>query len=105
MAEPTSMDATRPRERFAVTYQVVTPESAALGDVADQGYELEDCSLREAIGIVGRGSCEDGGRWFTTVDARVNYRNGSETTFSVHPPKGITPASYARVARLLTGRR
>jgi hypothetical protein len=34
--------------RFNVTYEIVTPESAENGDCADQGFELRDCTLREA---------------------------------------------------------
>lgn len=108
---------------FTVTYDVVTPESAEYGDAAERGFASpggwkqedrpEPVTLREALRAAGsRGGgpsrrgygFEDCGRWFATVDADQDYRTGEETTYAIHPPKGITPSSYRRVSRLLTGR-
>lgn len=103
--------------RFHVTYEVVTPESAADGDAAERGYarphgwqwpgetmtaeDVEACamSLREAAGMVGM--VEDCGAWFCEVDGRPNYRTGAETRYSLHPPANLTDASYRRLRRVL----
>ena len=107
-------------ERFAITYEIVTPESAADGDVAERGFcspggwKHEDRAmhtLRDAIHAAERSyskhgsGFEDSGFWWTTVDGDQNYRTGEETTYAIHPPKHITPSSYARITRLLTGRK
>lgn len=100
------------RPVFRVTYDVVTPESAEHGDVAERGFVLPGnwhasvddpgeaaMSLREAVRL-----CypqEDAGSWFAECDGRVDYRTGAEERRSLHPPRNITPASYARLARLL----
>lgn len=98
--------------RFIVTYYIVTPESAEDGDIAEAGYVCpggwrfgvdEDgdvtMSLREAVRLVG--CVEDSGAWFTESDGREDYRTGAVERRSLHPPRNITPSSYARVARLL----
>jgi hypothetical protein len=106
--------------RFRVTFDVATPESAEHGDVADSGfahpggwkYPVDDpgpheMTLREAInacGFCGGGGFEDSGSWFTTADPDVDYRTGEDTSYSIHPPRAITPSSYARIRRLLTGK-
>jgi hypothetical protein len=95
--------------KFHVTYDVVTEESAADGDTAESGFvspggwrhdDAADLGLHDVIRIVGRSSCEDGGRAFYTVDPDVNYMTGEDTTYAVHPPSGITPSSYARLKRI-----
>ena len=106
---------------FRVTYDVVTPESAENGDYADSGFAApggwkfaaddpgpHEMTLREALdtcGMHGGGGFEDSGRWFSTVDPDVNYSTGEDTRYSIHPPRNITPASYARLRRYLTGRK
>lgn len=103
--------------KFRVTYEIVTPESAEHGDAAERGFVMpgewrddietatrepagaHDMTLREALKI-----CypqEDSGSWWSESDGRQNYRAGAIETRSLHPPKGITPSSYARVTRLL----
>jgi len=103
---------------FLITYETVTPESAEHGDAAERGYvqsggwlhKLEDVDmtrdgaaltfdLRGALRVMG--CCEDSGSWFTEADGRQDYRTGSETRYGLHPPRGITGASYSRVRRLL----
>lgn len=112
--------------RFRVTYDVVTPESAEHGDTADAGfahpggwrYPADDpgpheLTLREAIETcgfyprarrAGMGGFENSGSWFSTIDPDQNYSTGEETRYSIHPPRTISPASYARLRRYLTGR-
>ena len=98
---------------FRVTYDIVTPESAEQGDTAESGFysrggwkhdDPSDWTLREVVSEFGRGAFEDGGSWFYTVDPRVDYRTGEDTSFAVHPPRTITAASYARIKRMLCGR-
>ena len=66
------------RTQFSVTYETITPESAADGESADDGYVCEDVSLREAIGELHGASVEPSCypfdanypyTWFTTIDA------------------------------------
>jgi hypothetical protein len=106
------------REKFTVTYEVVTPESAEHGDYAEIGFvtpgdwkqELStvpdgdrsmEMSLREAVDLFGVGACEDSGNWFNQCDCITDYRPGAETRYSLHPPGNITGASYERLKRLL----
>ena len=92
---------------FRVTFEIVTPESAEQGEAAAVGFMALNVRLREAVLEAGssRSVCEDAGRWFTRTV--TDYRAGQhdEITYAIHPPPTITPASYARLARLLTGRR
>jgi hypothetical protein len=92
--------------RFNVWGETVTEASAAEGDVAAAWSEAEAVSLGDAVRAARTrpGGYEDCGRWFVTIDSEPDYRTGESTTYSVHPPRTITPASYARLARVLTGR-
>lgn len=95
---------------FAVTYEIVTPESAENGDYAETGFEMESGSLRDAWQIV-RWGCEGGveanewpvisPRWVSYYGAEHDLRTGAVKSFSVHFPDNITPSSARRVARLL----
>jgi hypothetical protein len=100
------------KPRFTVTYEIITPESAARCDVAEHGYvqpggwhfdstDLDEVSmdLRSAVALVD--TLEDAGRWFVECDGRVDYVTGAEERRALHPPRSITPASYRRLARLL----
>lgn len=100
------------RKGWRVTFEVVTPESAEMGDFERSGfvepgewhYSLGDEStdgmtLREAMTVCN--PQEDSGSWFSECDGRDNYQTGENERRSLHPPRNITPASYARVARLL----
>jgi len=35
--------------KFSVTYEIVTPESAEYGDAEDRGWVVEDATLRDAL--------------------------------------------------------
>lgn len=102
---------------FRVTYEIVTPESAAHGDSAENGF-LDargnrvaaligretpgvDMSLREALALCS--PQEDSGSWFSEVDGRQNYTTGAEERRALHPPRNITGPSYGRLARLILG--
>ena len=93
--------------RYSVTYDIVTPESAENGDVAEAGYVAEDVSLRDAIDAVG-GVCYEhngGYEWFTNCEYNLNYGTGAQESRSLHLPDGITGASRVRIGRLLGVRR
>jgi hypothetical protein len=110
------------RDRFSVTYEITTPESAEAGDAAEAGFAssggwkhddralmdlrsaISNCGYYPRAARPGCGGFEDCGRWFATLDADQNYRTGEETRYALHPPADITPASYARLRRYLTGR-
>lgn len=92
--------------RFAVTYEIITPESAAEGDAAERGYAAEGVSLREALRVAGGGfepsdSRIGAGTWFTTIDPDWNYRTGEATYYAIHAPRGTSVASLRRIARAL----
>jgi len=93
---------------FRVTYDIVTYESAEHGDTAEAGFvqpggwhteDSESLSLREAANLVG--NLEDSGSWFTEIDGTEDYRTGAVERRSLHPPRNITTASYARLKRVL----
>lgn len=95
--------------KFRVTYEIVTHESAEHGDAESRGYvqpgewRTDDAgdglTLREAMRLAA--PQEDSGRWWSEVDGRQNYTTGAVETRSIHPPRNITPSSYARVSRVL----
>ena len=98
---------------FNITYETVTPESAEDGEAAESGFLVEDVTFREAMdelrwyrgGYVEADSYAGGRphnpRWFTFVGADENYSTGAVTSYSLHLPDHITPASRMRIARLL----
>jgi len=101
------------RNYFRVTFETISPASAEHGEpecsgfAAPRGWKFpaddpgpHEMTLREARDIAS-GSLEDSGRWFTTVDADQDFATGEDTYYSIHPPRNITRASYARVARAL----
>lgn len=99
--------------KFHVTYEIVTPESVENGEAEEGGFvqpggwhteDSEGMSLREAVDLVDAGVMEDAGSWFVEVDVRVDYRTAAEERRSLHPPRNITPSSYARLRRLLVFR-
>lgn len=97
---------------FRVTYEIVTPESAENGDYEEAGYiapgewrddEPFNMTLREAMRLAS--PHEDCGRWWSESESWQDYQTGAIEGRSIHPPRNITPASYARVSRLLGFRR
>lgn len=101
--------------QWRVTYDIVTPESAEHGDYADSGFVNADglpvaaligretegvaMTLREALELCQ--PSEDSGTWLTETEGRVDPATGESESRSLHPPRNITPASYARLKRLL----
>jgi hypothetical protein len=95
---------------FHVTYNVVTEESVEQGDYAESGFysrggwkhdDPSEWTLRDVVSQFGRNSLENNGSWFSTVDSDTDYRTGEDTSYGVHPPRTITPASYRRLIRIL----
>ena len=95
---------------FSITYDIVTPESAENGDYAESGFLVEDVTFREAMDELRwyRGGYVEADsfpvhnpRWFTFVAASENYATGEVTSYSLHIPRHITPASRMRIARLV----
>jgi hypothetical protein len=100
---------------FAVTYTIVTPESAEDGDVDESGFIGEDLSLRDAIeylfetrtsGCGGVESIECNEypitcpRWITVTNG-VEFETGAQESRSLHFPKNISAASRIRLVKLL----
>lgn len=102
---------------FAVTYEIVTPESAEQGDVAERGYITEGSCLYDARQDVShtRTAWVDGVmavetdispmagqrvRWVTVING-CEFETGAQESRSLHIPESVTPASSRRIARLL----
>jgi hypothetical protein len=72
----------------AVTYDMVTPESAEHGDVADSGFAVspEPMRFREALATLTEyGPYDhDNGEDFYSADALIDYRTGESTRYAVH---------------------
>lgn len=102
-----------------ITYEIITPESAEQGDVAEQGFVEPDYNihvpvaergdfepgalkwtLRGAELFLGRYGCEDCGRWFQQVDGSTDYSTGAVTRYALHPDDSVTVASYDRLKRI-----
>lgn len=69
------------------TYEIVTPESAELGDAEERGFIDEvgtDYTFRELVELL---ECTEfsGGDWFTAYDYDTDYRSGAVESRSYHP--------------------
>jgi len=99
---------------FNVTYDIVTPESAEYGDCEESGFIDCNMTLRDAIdtlvstrtnrvdGVTGVDTSESGRdfRWITVYNG-MEYETGAQESRSLHIPDHITPASRARILRLV----
>jgi hypothetical protein len=105
------------------TFQTVTPESAADGDFADQGWEdeegesmmLDEYDIEDGVTVVdkavefmkNKGASEPSssrfntGVWYSTVDPDRNYQTGEEKYFSFHL-KGFTPEEEEKIFNKMT---
>lgn len=103
---------------FKVTYESIFPGFAEEGDFCEIGFVMpggwnidldtaladKGCdytmTLREALDLASP-DC-DCGQWFEeTGENRCDYATGAVERRAIHPPANITPASYARVKRLI----
>lgn len=94
-------------QKFNVTYEMITPESAEYGDVADAGFVLENATLRDALdafgpwGHVEANECPvHAPRWFTGY-GEEDCITGEVENRSLHLPDSLTNSSRIRIARLL----
>jgi hypothetical protein len=101
---------------FSVTYEIVTPESAENGDADERGFISQSVSLREALRDVLEVRCDghcgsieaieascselEHARWITVYNG-AEYLTGACESRSLHWPEHITPASRARILRLV----
>jgi len=98
--------------KFSVTYEIVTPESAEYGDAEDRGWVVEDATLRDALEACNGCGCycepdssfRERPRWLTfykvNEGTREYYETGAEESRSLHIPDTVTVASARRIARL-----
>lgn len=104
--------------QFAVTYEIVTEESASEGEADESGWICERVSLRVALRNVAdtRTNEVDGvesiecdespvvaPRWVTVTNG-MEFRTGAHESRSLHIPHGVTAASRRRIARLVGAR-
>jgi hypothetical protein len=110
-----------------LTYQTVTPESAAQGDFDDQGWVvpglgefscddvLEEIKADDSDYVVARTVAElvsvaesfgclfwPDAEWAYSIDPVTDYATGEEKTYSLHV-EDVTPPTYRRIVRLLAG--
>lgn len=97
------------------TYEIITPESAEIGDAAERGYEFENqiftlhelideinnsgfTSLSESPIIYNALLKRDGKAhvWLNTTDPERNYRTGEETFYGLH-----IECTHRQLARIL----
>lgn len=101
--------------KFAVTYEIVTPDSAEHGDAEERGYICQDVTLRDAIGdlfgtrtsqvsgitaIESNDSRRESARWITVYNG-AEYQTGAHESRSLHFPDSLTAATRARLCRLV----
>lgn len=98
--------------KFSVCYELVTPESAGHGEAESRGFVLESARLRDCLeecsGPYEPSDSGDSPRWLSFYEhghgTRQYYEQGIEETRTLHFPETITPASRARVMRLIEKR-
>jgi len=100
------------KQRFAVSYDIVTDESAAHGDVEERGYVCADAPLSIAVTyfVNTRTVHCDSGDGLQVGDDWLTFHNGMEfftgayETRYFHFPATITNASRERIIRLIRNR-
>lgn len=104
--------------QFAVTYEIVTQESASEGDADERGWIGERLSLRQALDYVRETRTNQVGgveciecdespvrspRWVTVTNG-MEYLTGAQESRSLHIPDHVSAASRRRIARLVGAR-
>lgn len=105
------------KARFSVTFEIVTPESAEAGDVAERGEIDTSLSLRDALQALNETrTCHVDGvhaiepnaypladtvrvHWVTIING-MEYLTGAQESRALHIPDSVTRASSRRIARL-----
>ena len=94
---------------FSVTYNIITQESAELGDYDEMGVISEGGNLHDAAKdlFATRTHRVDSGDGLQDCDGWIEMNNGMEyetgayETRMLHAPRNITPSSYKRLVRAL----
>lgn len=104
----------KPRARFAVSFEIVTPESAADGEADARGFICEGATLRDALTDLHRtrtAHCDgvtaiecdsspcDRPRW-VSVRNGAEYRTGATESRALHIPETVSRSSARRIARI-----
>lgn len=83
------------------TFEIVTPESAEAGDVAESGFDWQDCphTFRETVDLIESGgfvnpSCSHGVPDWLSTEADQDFRTGDYETKSLHPGKDARSQRY-----------
>lgn len=100
------------RKGFKITYEIITPESAAEGDVEEQGWldeegydiELDDYDIEEELTIIDKaveylrdeGVTEFSGSWWTAYGSMDMY--SGETENRSYHPYGFTDKELDAIA-------
>ena len=100
---------------FLVTYEIVTPESAEMGDAEARGFIGEGLTLREAFEAVNgtRTSLVDcvqsieaneypcvAPSWVTVTNG-MEFETGAHESRSIHFPQSLTASTRRRICRAL----
>ena len=93
---------------FMMTYEVITPSSAAHGDVEDAGILYPSITLREALDELSAAEHVEANewpvtcpRWVTGYRTHEDHQSGEVGNLSLHFPEHLTPSTRRRIARLL----
>lgn len=86
------------------TFEIVTPESAEQGDVAESGFDWQDCphTFRETVDLIESGGfinplCSHGAPdWLTTevIQDRAFFERDESRRLSLHPGKDARSQRY-----------
>lgn len=101
--------------KFSVTFEIVTPEYAEMGDAEERGFIGESLTLREAFEAVNgtrtsRVDCVQSvepSEWpcvapsWATVTNGMEYETGAYESRSIHFPESLTPSTRRRICRAL----
>lgn len=92
---------------FDITYEKVTPESAANGDCEESGFYMEQITLREAYDILRNADNAESNcypirkpDWITFYKVEENFATGEVTNMALHFSRNMTHASRIRVCKL-----
>lgn len=100
-------------QRFNVTFELITEESAEVGEAEETGFIAHDVGLREGLDLVRQtetNQCEQTGieanespirapRWITVYNS-PDRKDGITENRSLHIPEHVTDASRRRICRL-----
>ena len=93
---------------FLMTYEVITPSSAAHGDAEDSGVLYPSITLREALDELSSAEHVEANewpvtcpRWITGYRTHEDHEVGDSCNLSLHFPEHLTPSTRRRIARLL----